>query len=220
MRRQLVRVVVATVMALPLVGAANAAAAGTVDLICPFAATIQFSPGLGLSQEAQQITGTTAYGTRASLLTPCSSVLTGVPYIGATGPVAGSGTIACVAVNATGLVGGATGTVQVTWNNGDTSTISWSATLGGPVPTIDGAITSGAMQGATVALVAIPTGLTGNCVFAPFTSLSFTGILAFLRLKEPRRIAAKCLGRRRSPRPASKFRVARSASGLRCHRAR
>lgn len=189
MRRQAVRVLLATVFALPLAGAGNAAAA-PVDLVCPFAATIHFSPGLGLTPTLQHITGTTAYGLAASPFTPCSSLLTGVPYTGATGPVSGTGMLACVAAGVSGVLASASGTVQSTWNTGDTSTISWSVTVGGLVTSIDATVTSGALQGSRVALAGVPTGLTGNCI-TPLTSLSVSGLLPFVGLPASRTRAAR-----------------------------
>ncbi len=179
MRSRVSRVLIATVMALPLVGAGNAASAAPVDLECPFTATVNFSPGLDLTTRAQQITGFAAAGTAVSSLTPCSSVLNGVPYTGLSGPFSGTGDLGCIAVGAGGLVGSVSGTIPITWNNGDTSTITWSASLGGIVPTIDASVTSGVLRGASVALVPVPTGLSGNCALAPVRSISFTGVALF-----------------------------------------
>ena len=79
-------------------------------------------------------------------------------------------------------MGSASGTIPITWNNGDTSTITWSVSLGGIVPTIVARVTSGVLLGSNVALVPAPTGLSGNCVFAPVTSISFIGVAIFARL--------------------------------------
>ena len=181
MRSWVCRVLVATVMALPLVGAGNAASAAPLDLVCPFTANVQFSPGLGLSAEPQQMSGFAAAGTAVSSATPCSSLLTGLPYTGLSGPFYGTGTLGCVSVGAGGLVGGASGTIPITWNNGDTSTITWSASLGGIVPTIVARVTEGALLGSNVALVPAPTGLAGNCVLAPLRNFNITGVATFDR---------------------------------------
>lgn len=181
MRSWVCRVLVATVMALPLVGAGNAASAAPLDLVCPFTANVNFSPGLGLSAEPQQMSGFAAAGTAVSSLTPCSSVLTGLPYTGLSGPFYGTGTLGCVSVGASGLVGSASGTIPITWNNGDTSTITWSASLGGIVPTIVARVTEGALLGSNVALVPAPTGLSGNCLLAPLRNFNITGLATFDR---------------------------------------
>ena len=159
MRSWVCRVLVAAVMALPLVGAGNAASAAPLDLVCPFTANVQFAPGLSLASEPQQLSGFAAAGTAVSSLTPCSSALTGLPYTGLSGPFYGTGNLGCVAVGAGGLAGSANGTIPITWNNGDTSTITWSASLGGIVPTIVARVTEGALLGSNVALVPAPTAL-------------------------------------------------------------
>jgi hypothetical protein len=142
---------------------------------------MNLSPGLGLTPEPQQITGFAAAGTAVSSLTPCSSALTGLPYTGLSGPFSGTGDLGCISVGASGLVGSASGTIPITWNNGDTSTITWSASLGGIVPTIVARVTDGALRGSNVALVPAPTALSGNCVLAPVRSFSITGLATFDR---------------------------------------
>jgi hypothetical protein len=172
-------------MALPLVGAGNAASATPLDLVCPFTATVNFSPGLGLTARPQQMTGVAAAGSAVSSLTPCSSVLSGLPYTGLSGPVYASGTLGCISVGLGGLVGSARGTIPITWNNGDTSTITWKVTLGGIVPTIEARVTSGALPGSNVALVPAPTAISGNCAIAPLRNLSITGVATFERRDAP-----------------------------------
>ena len=149
--------------------------------MCPFTANVHFSPGLSLNAEPQQMSGFAAAGTAVSSLTPCSSALTGLPYTGLSGPFYGTGTLGCVSVGASGLVGSANGTIPITWNNGDTSTITWSASLGGIVPTIVARVTEGALLGSNVALVPAPTGLAGNCLLAPLTNFNITGLATFDR---------------------------------------
>jgi hypothetical protein len=181
MRSRVCRVLVATAMTLGLVGAGNAASAAPLDLVCPFTANVQFAPGLSLASEPQQLSGFAAAGTAVSSLTPCSSALTGLPYTGLSGPFYGTGTLGCVAVGAGGLAGSANGTIPITWNNGDTSTITWSASLGGIVPTIVARVTEGALLGSNVALVPAPTALSGNCLLAPVRNFSVTGLATFDR---------------------------------------
>ncbi len=151
------------------------AAAALVDLTCPFSATINFSPGLTLVSHPVQISGSASAGTSVTPIIPCSS-LTGVPYTGASGPVSGGGTLACVTTN---LSGGVSGTLPITWNNGDTSMITWSATVSGVLPTVSAQVTSGPLTGASIVVVPVLTGLTGNCL-VPLTSVSFAGVLTFL----------------------------------------
>ncbi len=124
MKQRALRLLVAMFAVLPFGALAQPAAASPVDLVCPFAMRVDLNPGLGLFPQTVQIGGQAYAGTALSPLTPCSSVLTGVPYTGASGPVIGSGTLACVTVGAAGLTGSASGTVPLTFNNGDTGTIN------------------------------------------------------------------------------------------------
>ncbi len=151
------------------------ASADPVDLTCPFSATIHFSPGLTLISRPVEISGSASAGTSVTSIAPCSS-LTGVPYTGASGPVSGSGSLACVTAD---LSGGASGTLPITWDNGDTSTITWSATVSGAVPTVSAQVTSGSLTGSSIVVAPVPTGFNGNCL-VPLTSVSFTGVLTFL----------------------------------------
>jgi hypothetical protein len=183
MKRRAFRVLVVMFVALPLAAMAQPAAASPVDLVCPFAMRVDLNPGLGLFPQTIQIGGQANAGTALSPLTPCTSVLTGVPYTGASGPVIGSGTLACVTVGAAGLTGSASGTVPLTFNNGDTGTINWSITVGGAVPVVTGTISGGPLDGSTLVLVpAAVTGLTGNCVLAPVTSFTIAGLAVVVRL--------------------------------------
>jgi hypothetical protein len=177
---QVLRVALATAVFVAAIGAQPALAA-PVDLVCPFAVTVNFAPGVTLTQQRVDITGSLAAGTSALPPVPCSSPLTGVPYTAATATLTASGTVACVFVG-NGLSGAVNGTLAVTWNNGDHSTISFSIIPIGPVPVIVANVTSGALQGSTVTVLPGPTGLTGNCLLTPVTSLSFAGALSFLQL--------------------------------------
>ncbi len=157
------------------------AAASPVDLVCPFTATASFAPGVTLGARPVAITGVTALGTAAPLLAPCSSPLTGVPFTAGTGQVSASGTLACVILG-NNLTGGVTGTIAQSWNNGETSTISFSVLSVGPVPVFSASVTDGALRGSNVTVIPGPTGLTGNCLLSPATSLSFAGVLIISRL--------------------------------------
>jgi hypothetical protein len=175
------RALAVTLIAYAVLGVQTAFAA-PVDLVCPSAATLNFTPGVTLGSQAVHITGTDALGTAASPLSPCSSALTGVPYTGGTGVFSGSGSFGCLSIGLTGLTGSASGTVQVTWDNGDTSTIGWSLSVSGAVPLVNATVTSGALQGSTVIVIPVPTGLTGNCLLSPVTSISFAGPTVFTQL--------------------------------------
>lgn len=159
---------------------AQSASASPVDLVCPFAATATFTPGVTLTPRPVTIGGSTAVGS-AALPIPCSSVLSGTPFTGGTGQVSASGTLACVIVG-DGLSGTITGTILHTWNTGETSTISFSIISAGPVPVFVASITAGALQGSSVTVIPGLTGLTGNCLLSPTTSLSFAGLLIVSRL--------------------------------------
>jgi hypothetical protein len=183
MKRRTLRVLLAMLVALPVAALAEPASAAPVDLVCPFAMRVDLNPGLTLFPQTIQIGGQANAGTTLSPLTPCTSVLTGVPYVGASGPVIGSGTLACVTVGAAGLTGSASGTVPLTFDNGDTGTINWSITLGGAVPVVTGTISGGTLDGSTLALIpAGVTGLTGNCLLAPVTSFTIVGLAVVIRL--------------------------------------
>ncbi len=156
---------------------ASAAAPRLVDLTCLFSATINFNPGLTLSSQSVQISGSVAAGSSMSPKLPCFSV-TGVRYTGASAPVSGTGTLGCVTTGASASV---KGTLPVTWNNGDTSTITWSVTVGGPLPTVSAKVTSGQLNGTSIVVLPLPTRLDGSCL-TPLKSVSFIGVLTFLGL--------------------------------------
>jgi hypothetical protein len=163
--------------------AARPASAAPVDLVCPSSATLNFTPGVTLGSQTLQITGVLDLGTSVSPLTPCSSVLTGVPFTGGTGVFSGTGTFGCITLGLFGITGGgAQGTVAVTWNDGTKSTITFSLTLSGPVPLVSASVTSGELEGSTVIVAPFPVGLTGNCIFAPLTSISVAAVTAFVQL--------------------------------------
>ena len=98
MHRTVLRVLVATLMILPITAAGQSASAAPVDLVCPFAANFTLTPGVTLTSKSVLVGGTVAVGTSLLTAAPCSSVLTGVPYTGATATVSGSGTLACVTI--------------------------------------------------------------------------------------------------------------------------
>lgn len=145
--------------------------AGDTDLTCPDAANLHFEPGLSPQTQPQKITGTLRIGTESSPATPCSS-LSGVPYKGAVGVIEGTGDLGCTA---TSLTGGAQGTVDITWDNGDTSVVEWEATTYGAAPVLTATFTEGALEGSTIVQEGLPTGISGTCVLNPITSGGFSG---------------------------------------------
>jgi hypothetical protein len=60
--------------------------------------------------------------------------------------------------------------------------VSIAAALVTIVPVITVTVTSGALQGSTVVVAALPTGFNGNCLLAPVTGLSFAGVVGFVQL--------------------------------------
>lgn len=170
-----------TVMAVAMLGGAQSASANPVDLVCPVSLTATSTPGVGLLPSAQTAGGSVSFGT---LGVPCSSVLTGTPYTSGTATITGGGVLGCVNVGLGGLIGNTHLVVPITWNNGDTSTLTADLTAApGPVFVFTASVTSGALQGSTVTISPpIPTGLTGNCLLSPVTSFSALGIVAFTRL--------------------------------------
>ncbi len=177
MRRAL-RVLFVAVLALPVVGISNVAHAAPSVLTCPGAVTFNFSPGIGLIPGNLHVTGTIAVGTSLLAATPCTSP-TGVPYIGGTGTVDGTGSLSCLG-GIPGVTGSVHAVVDFSWNNGDTSVITVDVLVAGLVPVLAATVTSGALQGAVVTGAPVPTGLTGNCVLAPVTSLTFAGVVAYV----------------------------------------
>lgn len=174
--RKLYRVLVALALGLPVLAVSQpASAASGLDLTCPFSVTVTASPGLSLTSQAQTVTGSLKGGTALAGATPCVSV-TGTPYRGATGIVKGSGNQNCL------LQGSLSGTIDVTWDNGDKSTITWSETLVLFVPVVTASVTSGALAGHSIVVGGAPLSVTGNCLLAPATTLTLTGVAEFFRL--------------------------------------
>jgi hypothetical protein len=135
------------------------AATGKTDLTCPLDAVVT------LGNEVQ---ATVTLGTRTPAGTPCTST-SGVPYKGATGTLSGSGTFQSTDA---GSSGAESGTLTLTWDNGDTSTISENASLQTGGTSIDKAPIKGAAP-----LMARDTGgaLQGDSVDIQETSADFTG---------------------------------------------
>lgn len=188
MRRR-TRALLSSLLSLPMLAAlaaptASPAAAqeapdaSVADLACPISATAQFTPGISLLSQPQELTGEVQGGTAVSPATPCTS-LTGIPYQGFTMELTGTGHMAC---GTAALDGGASGTAQVTWDNGDTSTLEWSITTVAMVPVVNVTLTDGALSGANVVVAGVPTSLTGNCVLNPITGAGFVGTAEFLKL--------------------------------------
>ncbi len=149
------------------------------DLTCVMAGNAEITPGVSLlDNQEQQVEGVVKGGSEVSPLTPCTSV-TGIPYKGFTMVGGGSGTTTC----STALLGGKLhGTGEVTWDNGDTSTVDWTLTLVGPAPVVDATIRSGALEGATLVVAAAPSSFTGNCALNPLTELGFDGAVEIVNV--------------------------------------
>lgn len=167
----------------PLITASPAAAqeapaVPVVDLTCVISGTAQITPGIELLSQPQKLTGQVQGGTAASPATPCTS-LTGVPYQGFTMEFTGVGHMACLTA---ALEGGISGTGEVTWDNGDTSSVDWSVTTVAMVPVVNVTLTDGALAGSSVVVAGLPTGLTGNCALNPITSVGFGGTAEILGL--------------------------------------
>jgi hypothetical protein len=182
MKSRALRVLATVLTMVPFFFVAQPAAAAPVDLTCPMTINLSLTPGAVLLPRVSTLGGAIAFGSSVSSLTPCSSPLSGTPYTGGSGPINGSGNLGCVSVGLASLVGAASGTIPITWNNGDTSQLDWTTTIGSAASVILGTISSGAMTGSTVALLPIvPTGLTGNCLLTPVTGLSTAGVAGFLQ---------------------------------------
>lgn len=175
--------VLATTM-VTLACVAQPAAAAPVDLVCPATVTLGLTPGAVLLPRTMTLTNSTfALGSSISSLTPCSSALSGTPYTGGSGPITGVANLGCVSVGFLSLVGAASGTVPITWNNGDTSVIAWTTVLGSAASVITGTVVSGALEGSTLAVLPLAlTGLTGNCVLTPVTGLTAAGVTGIVQL--------------------------------------
>ena len=188
MRRLGVRVLIATIVALPIVGLGASASAAPIEILaCPGSGTVNLSPGVGLFPAAVTVSGTLTGGTERSAITPCVS-LTGVSYTGARVTFQGSGTASCLTVGPLGAVGtgSVSGTADITWyTNGTasaTSTATWSVVTLWPLPIVTGTITGGALQGSIGALVPLVLeSFTGLCVLTPLTSLTVGGTAAVLQ---------------------------------------
>lgn len=142
-----------------------------VDLTCPDAANLRFEPGLTPQTQTQKITGKLFAGTEYSPAAPCSSA-SGIPYKGAVGIIEGTGELSCTA---TSVTGGASGTVDITWDNGDQSVVEWEATSYGAAPVLTATFTEGALEGYQIVQEGVPTGISGTCVPSPITSGGFSG---------------------------------------------
>lgn len=141
------------------------------ELTCIDAATLQFDPGLRAVPRMQKITGQLLVGTKYLPGQPCTSA-TGVPYQGATGVIEGTGNLGCVSA----AVMKASGTVDVTWDNGDKSLATWSIVSYGALPIVEARFVEGSLKGGTIYQEGTPTGIRGSCTDAsPLTGGGFSG---------------------------------------------
>jgi hypothetical protein len=176
MKRNFLAILV-VVFLFPVLAVSRPAAANAqplTDLTCPFSLTVAIAPGLSLTSGAQTAAGEVKMGIAVSPTTPCSSLL-GAPFNGATGTITGSGTQNC-------LLQSSLRTISLTWNNGETSTVTWHEVFLLFVPIITASVTAGALTGDILLPLLIPTGFTGSCLLAPVTSVTLTGIWEFAGL--------------------------------------
>jgi hypothetical protein len=179
----------AAVSAAALVSAPSASAsAGTTVLTCAMSATATFNPGVTLlGGTISTVGGTTAFGSKVTSATPCTSP-TGEPFVGGTGRITGTSNLACLP-SPLQLIGIASGTITVTWYNGGNSvaghsTIGWSLTVSGPALVFTASVTSGDMTGSTVEMPLVVTGFNGLCgIGSPVVAVSFAGNATFLSLQ-------------------------------------
>lgn len=151
-----------------------AAAPPPLDVTCPFTLTANLDPGGTFTTQSQQLTGEIKLGSALSPAPPCSS-LTGTPYRGATGRITGSGSVSCL------LDGSMSGTIELTADNGDTSTLAWSFRSVLLIPLFALTPTSGVLVGATVVAVPLPIGFSGSCLLGPIRSVTFAGFVSVIR---------------------------------------
>ncbi len=182
MSRRVVHTCIAVCIAFGVACSATTASAAPVDLLCPITATVTSTPGVGLIAHNVQLSGTATAGTPGSPVA-CSSFLSGTPYAGGSGPITGSGQLSCIGLGVTGLTGHVAGTIPITWNDGDHSTISWSLTATAlAAPILQLTVTGGELQGASGVMVPVPTGINGNCLLSPIKTLSLTGVILLAQL--------------------------------------
>ncbi len=155
---------------LPIIIVPSASAAPQGDLLCAGSLSASFSPGVTLASANQTVTAVLKGGTDFQPGVGCTSV-NGIAYQGVSATVNLTGMVSC-------FVGNLTGSGSLTWDNGDVSAVNARVTTIGPIPLVDARITSGALTGARVVLVGIPTGITGSCG-KPVTRLSFIGAARF-----------------------------------------
>lgn len=159
----------AAVLLLTVWGLPQGASAQGADLTCAVSTHLNFEPGVTPTEETQQITGTMYIGTSMSTPTACDSP-TGIPYQGGIAQIKGTGRLSC---GDTGLVEEPTGTWDVTWDNGDTSTAEWRSTAS----VTQAEFTRGALMGATAIDESTLTAVTGDCFTEPMTRAVFNGTL-------------------------------------------
>src|SRR5205807_3216315 len=139
-----------------------------------------YTPGLTLIPHHQTIGGTMAVGTKLAPAAACSSP-TGVPFVGGTAQIAGTGNMACLTSQGGGTTGTATGTFQITWYDSGThvaghSTVTWTEMASGAAPIMNVTFTSGDLAGAKAVLQLVPNGVSGNCLLNPVVGATFSSI--------------------------------------------
>ena len=198
---------VAMLGAMLLLGSGQSAHAASVDLTCPIAGTIKFNPGLTLLSRTVEVDGNVLIGSAVSALTPCSTVLTGVNYTGASGPLTGTATLACGGVGLNSLrPGSGSGTIDLKFDNGDRTTLDWNLIFDFMVPIVGVKASDGVLKGSSITVVPAPTGLSGNCL-TPLRSIGFGGVMEVLRPAIGQRAAGKRAAKSRARGKATKSRA-------------
>ncbi|MFF7454666.1 hypothetical protein [Kitasatospora sp. NPDC008115] len=124
---------------------AEAAEAAIGDALCPLGSqVVTFSPGITNTPAVSTITYNVNLGTCVSLTTPSLT----------SGTSSGS---ASLTFQCSDLLSTSTGSQDITWNTGQTSTFSYTRTFslvnGNSVTSLNGSITSGLFNGDTASLV-------------------------------------------------------------------
>jgi hypothetical protein len=138
------------------VGPVAQAGTRTQSTTCNLNTTVNFSPGLGLSQSQQTVT---AHGK----LTHCNGGgVTKAKFKGS-----GGGNLSCTS-------GTGTATLKLKWNTGEKSKVSLTIDLGSQ--TLSGSVVSGKFAGEDITVSNVTfTILSGDCVFTPVTAAQVTG---------------------------------------------
>jgi hypothetical protein len=166
MRRLSMTLAVLSMLASTWVAAAPAQAGGALDLTCQGTQTINYAPGLVL--EPKQVIF------KASETFPSCVSVSDQSIKSGTHTATAQMKLGCLTVLEPGK-----GTKTFTWNNGQTSTFTYTSTatqaLGQTVLTLTGTITAGKFAGDTAAQVITTSGDPLGCVASPAGVMSAQG---------------------------------------------